>query len=346
MTVNVLEPDNAQARFRVLVFSKTAGFRHSSIDPGHPAIEQLGADNNFQVDHTEDATAFRDDILSHYDAVIWLSTTGDVLNDTQQAAFERYIKAGGGYTGIHSAADTEYDVAVVRAASSAPTSATTRPARSERRPPARCIVEDTDRPLDRRASRRPTGTARTSGTTTNRRSTRRSAAAATDYSPRPNVHVLTTLDESTYDEDDGNTTDDDHPISWCQRYDGGRSWYTGMGHTDESFTEANYLKHILGGIEVSAGVAPSEECGATAAGAPVVQGFADPTTGTAPLQVQFSATAADPDGQRADVQVGLRRRRQLAVRQTRGTRTRRRAPTRRRSRSRTRTGTPAPTPCR
>ena len=79
-------PTTPAARFRVLVFSKTAGFRHSSIDEGHAAIEQLGADNNFQVDHTEDATAFRDGILSHYDAVVWLSTTGDVLNDTPAGA--------------------------------------------------------------------------------------------------------------------------------------------------------------------------------------------------------------------------------------------------------------------
>ena len=105
-------------------------------------------------------------------------------------------------------------------------------------------------------------------------------AGDVDYSPRPTVHVLATVDESTYAEEDGNTTDDDHPISWCKRYDGGRSWYTGMGHTDESFTEANYLKHILGGIEVSAGVAPSEECGRVATGAPVVQGFADRRRGT------------------------------------------------------------------
>jgi PKD repeat protein len=120
----------------------------------------------------------------------------------------------------------------------------------------------------------------------------------TDYSPRANVHVLISLDETTYDEDDGNTTDDDHPISWCHRYEGGRSWYTGMGHTDDSWTEADYLKHVLGGIEVAAGAAPSEDCGATVEGAPVVDGFADPATGTAPLRVQFSATAADPDGQR------------------------------------------------
>ena len=109
LNINVLEADDPGARFRVLVFSKTAGFRHSSIDEGHAAIEQLGADNDFQVDHTEDSTAFRDGILGHYDAVVWLSTTGDVLNATQQGAFERFVKGGHGFAGIHSAADTEYE---------------------------------------------------------------------------------------------------------------------------------------------------------------------------------------------------------------------------------------------
>ena len=67
-----------------------------------------------------------------------------------------------------------------------------------------------------------------------------------DYSPRAGgVHVLATLDESTYAEDDGNTTDDDHPISWCQRYDGGRSWYTGMGHTQATFSEGAFRRHLF-----------------------------------------------------------------------------------------------------
>ena len=83
-------------------------FRHDSIPAGIAAIQSLGNQNDFQVDATEDASLFRDDVLSHYDVVIWMSTTGDVLNDTQQAAFERFIRAGGGYAGIHSAADTEY----------------------------------------------------------------------------------------------------------------------------------------------------------------------------------------------------------------------------------------------
>ena len=114
VTVNVFGPTDPEARFRVLVFSKTAGFRHDSIDEGHAAIEQLGADNDFQVDHTEDAAIFNAAALANYDSVIFLSTTGDVLNAAQQTAFEDYIQGGGGYTGIHAAADTEYDVEVVR----------------------------------------------------------------------------------------------------------------------------------------------------------------------------------------------------------------------------------------
>ena len=92
----------------MLVFSKTTGFRHDAIPAGIAAVKTLGTQNDFQVDASEDATLFRDDVLSHYDAVIWMSTTGDPLNDTQQAAFERYIKGGGGYAGVHAAADTEY----------------------------------------------------------------------------------------------------------------------------------------------------------------------------------------------------------------------------------------------
>ena len=109
----VLDP---AARFNVLVFSKTAAFRHSNIDEGITAIKLLGSQQNFTVDAIEDASLFTDAFLSRYDAVIWHSTTGDVLNDAQQAAFERYIRAGGGYVGVHSAADTEYTLAVVRPA--------------------------------------------------------------------------------------------------------------------------------------------------------------------------------------------------------------------------------------
>ena len=106
--VSVLGADDPSARFRVLVFSRTTGFRHDSIPTGIAAIKQLGNDHDFQVDASEDPALFRDAVLSKFDAVIFLSTTGDPLNDSEQAAFERYIQGGGGYVGIHAAADTEY----------------------------------------------------------------------------------------------------------------------------------------------------------------------------------------------------------------------------------------------
>src|SRR5437868_6789424 len=97
------------ARFNVLVFSKTAGFRHDSIPAGIAAIQRQALQRGFTVDASEDADVFRDERLKSYKAVVFLSTTGDVLNDTQQAAFERFIRGGGGFVGIHSATDTEYD---------------------------------------------------------------------------------------------------------------------------------------------------------------------------------------------------------------------------------------------
>ena len=90
------------------MFSKTAGFRHDSIPQGIAAIQALGTANGFTVDATEDAAQFTDANLAQYDVVVFLSTTGDVLNDAQQTAFEHYIQAGGGFAGIHSATDTEY----------------------------------------------------------------------------------------------------------------------------------------------------------------------------------------------------------------------------------------------
>lgn len=97
------------AAMKLLVFSKTKGFRHASIGPGKLAIMQMGTAKGFAVDTTEDAAKFNEKNLKQYKAVVFLSTTGDVLDNGQQADFERYIQAGGGYIGIHAASDTEYD---------------------------------------------------------------------------------------------------------------------------------------------------------------------------------------------------------------------------------------------
>src|SRR5580692_7189565 len=94
---------------RILVFSKTTGFHHASIADGNVAIQQLGKENQFNVDTTTDASWFTDDSLKKYSAVVFLSTTGNVLDYRQRVALERYIQAGGGFVGIHAAADAEYD---------------------------------------------------------------------------------------------------------------------------------------------------------------------------------------------------------------------------------------------
>ena len=93
----------------VLVFSKTDQFRHQSITAGKEALLELGKQNSFKVDTTEDASVFKEKFLEKYNVIVFLNTTGDVLNDAQQLELNRFIQAGGGFVGIHAAADTEYD---------------------------------------------------------------------------------------------------------------------------------------------------------------------------------------------------------------------------------------------
>ena len=178
LTVNVLPTQlDPAAKFKVLVYSRTAGFRHSAIDEGIAAVKKLGADNGFAVDAIEEPSLFTDAFLTRYDAVVFMSTTGDTLPDAAQAAFERYIQSGHGYVGVHSAADTEYGWPwygqLVGAYFRNHPNGT---------PTATVVVEDTDAPLDGP----PAGALdarRTSGTTTNRRSTRSSTAAARTTAP-------------------------------------------------------------------------------------------------------------------------------------------------------------------
>jgi type 1 glutamine amidotransferase len=219
---------------RVLVFSKTAGFRHDSIPDGVAAVRALGERGGFTVDATEDAGAFTPANLRRYDAVVFLSTTGDVLNATQQSAFEGYIRRGGGYVGVHAAADTEYDWAFYGGLAGAYFQS--HPAIQ----PAEVEVED-------RAHPATSGLARTWNRTDewyNYRS-----------NPRERAHVLASLDESSYS---GGTMHGDHPIAWCQTYQGGRAFYTGGGHTKESFAEPEFREHLLGGIRYAIGDAQAD----------------------------------------------------------------------------------------
>ncbi|TDB75510.1 ThuA domain-containing protein [Micromonospora sp. KC723] len=222
--------------FSVLVFSKTAGFRHDSIPAGVAAIERLGAENGFTVDATEDAAAFTDANLARYAAVVWLSTTGDVLDAGQQAAFERYIRDGGGYAGIHAASDTEYNWAwygdlVGAYFASHPANQT-----------ATIKVEDPAHP---------------STASLPAKWTRFDEWYNFRANPRADVHVLASLDERSYTPGAG-AMGADHPHAWCHDFDGGRSWYTAGGHTVESYTEPSFLAHLLGGVRTAAGVVDAD----------------------------------------------------------------------------------------
>jgi cytochrome c len=214
---------------RVLVFSKTKGFRHLSIEPGKVALQKLGAENNFDVDTTEDASAFREENLRRYSAVVFLNTTGDVLDVYQQNAFKRFIQAGGGFVGVHAAADTEYDwwwygKLVGAYFKSHPEPQKVRVLKVA--PPSKEMDLQVPDPWER-----------------------------TDelYNYRrisDDLNVLFKLDESSYK---GGENGEDHPWVWYHDFDGGRAFYTGMGHTDESYSEPEVLAQLKMGIEYAIG---------------------------------------------------------------------------------------------
>jgi type 1 glutamine amidotransferase len=209
---------------RVLVFSRTAAFRHQSIPTGVEAVRQLGARYGFAVEATEDPAIFTDAGLAPFQAVVFMSTTGDVLDDSQQAAFERFVRGGGGYVGVHAASDTEYDwewygrlVGAYFARHPRIQEATVRVLQTDHIS-TRCLPVAwvrTDEWYDFRAP------------------------------PAAGVTILASLDESTYA---GGGMGASHPIAWMHEFDGGKAWYTGLGHTNESYAEPAFLDHLAGGI--------------------------------------------------------------------------------------------------
>ena len=226
---------SAGANFSALIFSKTAGFRHTSIPNGIQAISELAADNGFNVDASEDSGLFTDEVLANYAVVIFLSTTETILDGGQKAAFQRFIEAGNGFVGIHSATDTEYDWAWYGELVGAYF-------RSHPEiQPASIQVEDAQHPS---TAKLPSIWKRTD------------EWYNFQTNPRPSVHVLATMDESSYH---GGQMGDDHPIAWCHDVaGGGRSWYTALGHTEESYSEPLFRQHLLGGIMTAAGAWPAD----------------------------------------------------------------------------------------
>jgi type 1 glutamine amidotransferase len=217
---------------RLLVFTRTAGFHHDSIPVAVETVRELARQAGWQVEHGEDASVFTRERLARYRVVVFANTTGDVLDDAQQTALREYVEHGGGFVGIHSAADTEYEwpwyESLVGAwfLSHPPGLQTTR----------LTFADDGIAP-----------DARTWQVTDELYNYRRN--------PREDVRVVATVDESGYS---GGTMGADHPIAWCHAAGDGRSWYTGLGHRNEIYADETFRRHLLRGLRYAAG--DSDDC--------------------------------------------------------------------------------------
>ncbi len=235
--------------FEVLVFSKTAGFRHEEqIVAGAALVQAFGAAHGFGVEHSEDAALIEPANLARYAVVIFLHTTGDILDSAQEAALEGYVLGGGGFVGVHSAADTEHGW---------PFYGTLVGAYFFDHPaiqPAEVSVVDPNHPS-------------TASLPALFSHTDEWYDYQTNVAANPAVDVLLTVDESTYT---GGNMGPVHPIAWCQDLaGGGRSWYTGMGHTLASYSAPFFQEHLLGGILWAAdSIRTSQICAASVYGIP------------------------------------------------------------------------------
>ena len=217
-------------QFRALVFSKTQGFRHQSIPEGVSAIKKLASKHRFSVYATEDADVFTKESLGKYDVIILMSTTGSIFNEAQKEAFQEYVRSGKGVVGIHSATDTEYDWPWYNQMIGGQFN------HHPQQQTARLKVVDRNHPATYHLNENWIHT--------------------DEWYEFKNfnhdVNILIQLDETTYDvgtkggEKAG--MGEVHPIAWFHEFESGRVFYTGLGHVEEAFEDADFLDHLYGGI--------------------------------------------------------------------------------------------------
>ncbi len=219
-----------ESEFTVLVFTKTEGWRHDSIEVGVEAVVELGRLNGFNVTWTENSEYFTEENLSAYDAVVFLNTTLTVFTDAEREAFKAFIRNGGGFAGIHSATDTEYDW---------PWYGELVGAYFENHPPG--VHEAIINVINHNHP-----------STSHLDDTWVKVDEWYNFGyMNENVNILLKLDTDSFE---GSDHPGNHPIAWYHEYDGGRSFYTGLGHTKESFSEPLFLDHLLGGIQYAIGI--------------------------------------------------------------------------------------------
>jgi type 1 glutamine amidotransferase len=209
---------------RALVYTRTTRYRHDSIPAGIAALRELGRDGGFEVDATEEPSAFRPGNLDAYRVVVFLSTSGDVLDEEGRTAFEEWVRGGGGFVGVHLAAGTERDWDFFGELVCA------RFTRHPQYQPAVVTVEDQRHPATAHLPAQWPFT---------------DEWYEFDANPRGRVRMLASVDERCYQ---GGTMGPDHPLVWCHENCGGRAFYTAVGHDASAFADPAFRAHLEGAL--------------------------------------------------------------------------------------------------
>ena len=218
LSCNSTKKSDFLTKKNVLVFTKTNGFRHSSIETGVKALKEIASENQWAVQHSEDSLIFNSENLKDFDLVIFLNTTGDILGEEQQVAFQNYMESGGKFFGVHAASDTEYEWPwygefIGGYFVSHPKTQKARVVKKEKHKTVEAFPDSFER---------------------------------TDEwynfkNLNPDVKVTLTLDESSYE---GGKNGVYHPHAWYHKVGDGKMYYTGGGHTEESYSEPQFRQHL------------------------------------------------------------------------------------------------------
>ncbi|WP_331769001.1 ThuA domain-containing protein (plasmid) [Embleya sp. NBC_00888] len=231
-------------RFRALLFTESAGFVHDSKQAAITMVQNLADQHDFEVVHAPDSSGFTDANLAGFDVIILAQASGDVWNAAEEGAFERYVRAGGGVVAIHNPLDMEPNFPFYRSLIGTEFTSHTASAGVT----ATALVSDRAHPSTKDLPREWT---------------RSEEWYAFTRTVRGDKHVLVQLDERSYPSSPAaGRMGPDHPVTWCDDYQGGRTWITSMGHSIAAYADPLLRAHVLGGIEYAAGAEPGD-CGGT-----------------------------------------------------------------------------------
>ncbi len=207
--------------YSVLVITETKGWVHDSIESGLKLIQNIGNKNNFNVYHSDNSSVITYKNLKEIKTIIFLNTTEEILTDVEQKVMESFIKSGKGFVGVHAAADTEYNWQWYGKLVGA----------YYRNHPE--VMNGKILTINHKITNHLDSEWEIEDEWYN-----------FDY-VNYDINILLHLDEDSYI---GGEHPDYHPITWYHEYDGGRSFYTGLGHTKEVYDDERFIKLLEKGI--------------------------------------------------------------------------------------------------